>query len=471
MHIEQLYTNCLAQAAYYIESDGEIAIIDPIRDYDGYIQKAEEAGHKIRYIIETHFHADFVSGHVDLAKKTGAEIIYGPGAQTGYGIRNVEDGEVLPLGNVSLRAIHTPGHTPESTCFLLKDEQGKDHALFSGDTLFVGDVGRPDLLESGGKYTGEMLAGMMYDSLRNKIMPLPDEVLLYPAHGAGSSCGKNLGPETFSTIGDQKKNNYALQDMSRDEFIKALLEGIAPPPSYFAENARINKTGYTALNEVLNEGTIALNAEQFESSMNEGSLVIDTRDPLEFEKGFIPGSINIGLNGQYAIWAASLFSLDRKIVLVCDHGKEEESVTRLARVGFDQIKGVLQGGYPAWEQAGKEVDMLVSVDAYELGLDLKHDEKAKVLDVRKVSEYESGHIKGAELYSLDQIQSRIDELDPETDYYLHCAGGYRSVIAASILKASGFHRIKNVWGGYKEIKENHDIPLEGLQVSKPELKA
>lgn len=471
MHIEQLYTNCLAQAAYYIESDGEIAIIDPIRDYDGYIQKAEEAGHKIRYIIETHFHADFVSGHVDLAKKTGAEIIYGPGAQTGYGIRNVEDGEVLPLGNVSLRAIHTPGHTPESTCFLLKDEQGKDHALFSGDTLFVGDVGRPDLLESGGKYTGEMLAGMMYDSLRNKIMPLPDEVLLYPAHGAGSSCGKNLGPETFSTIGDQKKNNYALQDMSRDEFIKALLEGIAPPPAYFAENARINKTGYTALNEVLNEGTIALNAEQFESSMNEGSLVIDTRDPLEFEKGFIPGSINIGLNGQYAIWAASLFSLDRKIVLVCDHGKEEESVTRLARVGFDQIKGVLQGGYPAWEQAGKEVDMLVSVDAYELGLDLKHDEKAKVLDVRKVSEYESGHIKGAELYSLDQIQSRIDELDPETDYYLHCAGGYRSVIAASILKASGFHRIKNVWGGYKEIKENHDIPLEGLQVSKPELKA
>lgn len=471
MHIEQLYTNCLAQAAYYIESDGEIAIIDPIRDYDGYIQKAEEAGHKIRYIIETHFHADFVSGHVDLAKKTGAEIIYGPGAQTGYGIRNVEDGEVLPLGNVSLRAIHTPGHTPESTCFLLKDEQGKDHALFSGDTLFVGDVGRPDLLESGGKYTGEMLAGMMYDSLRNKIMPLPDEVLLYPAHGAGSSCGKNLGPETWSTIGEQKKNNYALQPMSRDEFIKALLEGIAPPPSYFAENARINKTGYTALNEVLNEGTIALNAEQFESSMNEGSLVIDTRDPLEFEKGFIPGSINIGLNGQYAIWAASLFSLDRKIVLVCDHGREEESVTRLARVGFDQIKGVLQGGYPAWEQAGKEVDMLVSVDAYELGLDLKHDEKAKVLDVRKVSEYESGHIKGAELYSLDQIQSRIDELDPETDYYLHCAGGYRSVIAASILKASGFHRIKNVWGGYKEIKENHDIPLEGLQVSKPELKA
>lgn len=471
MHIEQLYTNCLAQAAYYIESEGEVAIIDPIRDYDGYIQKADEAGHKIRYIIETHFHADFVSGHVDLAKKTGATIIYGPGAQTGYGIKNVEDGEVLPLGKVSLMALHTPGHTPESTCFLLKDEQGKDHALFSGDTLFVGDVGRPDLLESGGKYTGEMLAGMMFDSLRNKIMPLPNEVLLYPAHGAGSSCGKNLGPETYSTIGDQKKNNYALQEMSRDEFIKALLEGIAPPPAYFAENARINKTGYTALKEILSEGTMELNTEQFETAMNDGALVIDSRDPLEFEKGFVPGSINIGLNGQYAIWAASLFSLDRKIVLVCDHGKEEESVTRLARVGFDQIKGVLKGGYPAWEKAGKALDMIISVDSYELGLDLKHDENARVVDVRKVSEFENSHVKGAHLIPLNELEARKEEIDPESDLYIHCAGGYRSIIAASILKASGYHRIKNVWGGFKEIQANPDIELEGLGVNKPELKA
>lgn len=469
MKIEQLYTNCLAQAAYYIESEGEVAVIDPIRDYDDYVHKAAEEGHVIKYIIETHFHADFVSGHVDLAKRTGADIIYGPGANTSYDIRNVKDGEVLPLGKISLTALHTPGHTPESTCFLLKDENGKDHALFSGDTLFVGDVGRPDLLEAGGSYTGEMLAGMMYDSLRNKIMPLADDVLVYPAHGAGSSCGKNLGPETYSTLGEQKKTNYALQDMSREDFIRVLLEGIAPPPSYFADNARINKSGYPALKHLLAEGTHSLSANDFEKARDHGALIIDSRDPLDFEKGFVPGSINIGLNGQFAIWAASLFSLDRKIILVCDHGKEEETVTRLARVGFDQIDGVLDGGFPSWEKAGKAVDMLVSVDAYELGLDLKHDKEAKVIDVRKVSEFESGHIKNAQLLPLSEIERRKDELDEQSDYYIHCAGGYRSVIAASILKASGFHRLKNVWGGYKEIKENKDIELEGLEAQKPQL--
>lgn len=451
MKIEQLYTNCLAQAAYYIESNGEVAIIDPIRDYGIYLEKASENGASIKYIFETHFHADFVSGHIDLAKASGATIIYGPETETQYPVHIASDGETFKLGNISIKVIHTPGHTPESSCFLLTDENGKEHCLFTGDTLFVGDVGRPDLLD--GKVTKEELAGRLYDSL-NKIKTLPDEVIVYPAHGPGSACGKNIGKETFSTMGIQKQSNYALQPMSKETFIETVTSGIAPAPAYFFEDAKLNKTGYPGFDEVIAKGNQALNIEAFKThTKSEGVVIIDSRLPDFFELGFIPGSLNFGLNGQYAIWAANILPLSTKIVLVCKPGTEEESVSRLTRVGFHNILGYLNGGFDTWKQAGEKYDMVISISPEELVLDSLHNPKAIVLDVRKPTEFEAGHLSGATNIQLADINTRQSNLNKSDEILIHCAGGYRSMVAASLLKKEGFMNIKNVWGGFAKIAE------------------
>ncbi|MSQ78249.1 MAG: MBL fold metallo-hydrolase [Flavobacteriaceae bacterium] len=456
MYIQQLYTNCLAQAAYYIESNGEAAIIDPIRETTPYTQLAAERGAKIKYILETHFHADFVSGHVDLAKATGATIVYGPGTQTGFESKVATDGELLPLGNINLKVLHTPGHTLESSCYLLIDENGKENAVFSGDTLFVGEVGRPDLLD--GIMTKEELAGMMYDSLRNKLMPLPDEVLLYPAHGPGSACGKNIGKETWSTMGQQKETNYVLQQMSKEEFISAITTGIAPAPAYFFEDAKMNKNGTFSIEEIEKNGLQSLSLEIFENETKGGATILDCRPAALFELGFIPGSINVGLDGQFAIWAANVLNLHTPLLIVSEVGKEKEAVDRLARVGFATMKGYLEGGFEVWQNAGKRIDMIISIDAEEFALDAKHS-KAIVLDVRKPSEQESGYVAGAKLLPLSDIQANLNELDKEQEYIIHCAGGYRSMVAASLLKSKGFQRVKNVYGGFGQIKTT-DIPLE-----------
>lgn len=454
MYIEQLYTNCLAQACYYVESNGEAAIIDPIRDTDAYIAKAAERGAKIKYIFETHFHADFVSGHLDLAAKTGAQIVYGPDATTEYDVHNAKDGEVFQLGKLSLEVLHTPGHTLESSCYLLKDEAGKDYCLFSGDTLFVGDVGRPDLLD--GVMTKEELAGMMYESLNTKIKPLADEVILYPGHGPGSSCGKNLGPETHSTIGAQKASNYALQPMDKAEFIRQVTDGISAPPAYFFVDAKLNKKGYRSLEEVIAESNVALSLADFEKQRQQGVRVLDVRIPDEFENGFIPGALNIGLNGQFAIWAGTLLPIHEPLLLVAPEGKEEETIIRLARVGFDQIKGYLLGGMDVWIKAGKALDMVISIEPEELALDYKHS-SIEVLDVRKPGEWDTCHLEGAIHGSLQDLEAKMPSLNKETPYYVHCAGGYRSMIAASMLKAQGFDNIRNVYGGWSKIKEL-DLP-------------
>jgi glyoxylase-like metal-dependent hydrolase (beta-lactamase superfamily II)/rhodanese-related sulfurtransferase len=459
MHIEQLYTNCLAQAAYYVESNGEVAIIDPIRDYQIYIDKARNAGHTIKYIFETHFHADFVSGHVDLSKQTGAPIIYGPTAKTGFDATIAADGQVFNLGEVTITALHTPGHTPESTCFLLKNADGTDHCVFTGDTLFVGDVGRPDLLDGNPDLNTEKMAGWLYDSLNSKLKPLADNVIVYPAHGPGSACGKSMGKETFSTIGVQKASNYAMADISKEEFITQVTDGITPPPDYFFKDAKLNKMGYASISDVSSNGMQALSVDAFDDLRQNGALVIDSRDPLEFENGFIPGAINIGLNGQYAIWAATLFDLDRKIILLTSEGSEQESVTRLARVGFDNICGYLNGGFDAWQQAGKKIDLLVSVDSEELGLEQKHGKNIGIIDVRKPSEFEGGHVEGAEFITLATLQDHLVDLDRDKDYYVYCAGGYRSVIACSMMKANGLQRIRNVYGGYGAIKNDERVAL------------
>jgi glyoxylase-like metal-dependent hydrolase (beta-lactamase superfamily II)/rhodanese-related sulfurtransferase len=459
MHIEQLYTNCLAQAAYYVESNGEVAIIDPIRDYQIYIDKAKNAGHTIKYIFETHFHADFVSGHVDLSKQTGAPIIYGPTAKTGFDATIATDGQVFNLGEVTITALHTPGHTPESTCFLLKNADGTDHCVFTGDTLFVGDVGRPDLLDGNPDLNTEKMAGWLYDSLNSKLKPLADNVIVYPAHGPGSACGKSMGKETFSTIGVQKASNYAMADISKEEFITQVTDGITPPPDYFFKDAKLNKMGYASISDVSSNGMQALSVDAFDELRQNGALVIDSRDPLEFENGFIPGAINIGLNGQYAIWAATLFDLDRKIILLTSEGSEQESVTRLARVGFDNICGYLNGGFDAWQQAGKKIDLLVSVDSEELGLEQKHGKNIGIIDVRKPSEFEGGHVEGAEFITLATLQDHLVDLDRDKDYYVYCAGGYRSVIACSMMKANGLQRIRNVYGGYGAIKNDERVAL------------
>lgn len=455
MYIEQLYTNCLAEAAYYIESNGEAAIIDPIRETGLYLEMAEKRGTKIKYVFETHFHADFISGHIDLAKQTGAKIIFGPGAETAYDIYNAQDGELFKIGNISIKALHTPGHTPESTCYLLFDESNQEHSLFSGDTLFVGDVGRPDLLD--GKMTKEELAGMMYDSLNNKIKILPDEVIVYPAHGPGSSCGKNLGKETWSTIGHQKKTNYALREMSKTEFVNEVTEGLVAPPAYFFSDARINKQGYESLDSVMKKNMKALGSDEVKLELTAGAMVLDTRDPDSFEKGFIPGSINIGLNGMFAIWAGTVLDISLPLVIVADPGKEEESIIRLARVGYEKIRGYLSGGFSSWKNAGLDIDRVSSVSATDFADKVKSG--AAVLDVRKYSEVEMGHIKDANIIPLADLPANMSSIDSNKPLYIHCAGGYRSMIAASLLKNKGFNNVINVYMGWSEIK-NTDAPIE-----------
>ena len=457
MKIEQLYTGCLAQGAYYIESDGEVAIIDPLREIQQYIDKAKVDNAKIKYILETHFHADFVSGHVDLAKKTGATIVFGPGASTEYNIHSAKDGEELKLGKVTIKVLHTPGHTLESATYLLKDENGKDHAIFSGDTLFLGDVGRPDLAIKS-DLTKEDLAGMLFDSLRTKIMPLADDVIVYPAHGAGSACGKNLSKETVGVLGEQKKTNYALRaDMTKAEFVKEVLDGIAPPPQYFAKNALLNKMGYDDFDTVLKTGDIALNPEEFEAIANqESALVLDVRSQADFIKGHIPNSIFIGLNGGFAPWVGALIKdIKQPTILVVPEGKSAEAVTRLSRVGYDNTLGYLNGGLEAWQEAGKDIDTLESISAEEFANRAK-SETLNILDVRKDGEYQASHLEDVQHLSLDVINEKMKDLSKDKTYYVHCAGGYRSVIAESILKARGFNNLIDVEGGFAAIK-NTDL--------------
>lgn len=460
MFIKQFYTSCLSEAAYYIESEGEVAIIDPLRDTEEYIMLAKQNNAGIKYIFETHFHADFVSGHIDLGKKTGAPIIFGPGAVTNYEVYNAKDNEIFKLGKISIQVLHTPGHTLESSCYLLRDENDKPHAIFTGDTLFVGDVGRPDL--SSGNMTSTELAGIMYDTIQNKIMPLSDDVIVYPAHGAGSSCGKSLGPETFSTIGEQKKNNYALQPQSKEEFIAAVTDGLAVPPKYFAINAQINMQGYTSLDAVKQKGLTALSIEEFKILKSGDVLVLDTRHASIFTQGFIPGSIFIGLEGRFAEWAGSLLSFDKPMILVTEPGKEEETVVRLSRVGFDKILGYLRGGFEAWQQAGEPTDMIIDIEADELAMDIPHDPNLVVVDVRRETEFADGHVAGAQNLPLNEMNDVVNlaHFEENQNLYVHCAGGYRSVIAASLLKREGTHNLRNVLGGWSKIKEQKNIKTE-----------
>lgn len=454
MFVQQLYTNCLAEAAYYIESNGEAAVIDPIREIESYVNLANSRGAKIKYVFETHFHADFVSGHIDLAKKTGAQIVYGPLADTDYKVYNAKDGEEFKIGSLTIRALHTPGHTPESTCYLLLDESYQEYCIFTGDTLFVGDVGRPDLLD--GKMTKEELAGMMYESLNTKIKTLPDEVIVYPAHGPGSSCGKNLGKETWSTIGQQKKLNYALAEMTKDQFIEALTEGLTAPPAYFFSDARINKQGYHSIDDVKRKNMQALSVAEAEAMISTGALVLDTRNPEVFEKGFIPGAINIGLNGMFAIWAGTVLDINRDLILVCETGKEEEGVIRLARVGYEKVLGYVNGGIQSWISEGKPVDTINSIEPFQFAVKVK--EGANVLDVRKYSETEAGHVKHATVIPLADLEKNLSAIKKEEPVYVHCAAGYRSMIASSILKSRGFQNIINVHEGWNKIKDS-GVPI------------
>ncbi|MEQ6168726.1 MULTISPECIES: MBL fold metallo-hydrolase [unclassified Ekhidna] len=458
MNIEQIYTGCLAQGAYYIESEGEAAIIDPLRESAPYLKKADKEGAKIKYIFETHFHADFVSGHVDLAKKSGGKIIYGPGAKAEFDFHEATDGEVFELGNIKIKVLHTPGHTLESTTYLLIDENGKEHAIFSGDTLFIGDVGRPDLAQKG-EMTQDDLAGMLFESLRSKIITLPDNVIVYPAHGAGSACGKNMSKETFDLLGNQKKTNYALRaDMSKEEFIKEVTDGLLPPPQYFAQNVAMNKSEAVGLDSVLEKGKVPLDVETFEAMANhEGALVLDTRNQKDFVKGHIPNSIFIGIDGNFAPWVGALIpDLQQPIVFLADEGREEEVVTRLSRVGYDNTLGYLDGGIDAWIKADKEVETLESISANEFA-EAYEGGNLHVMDVRKPGEFEAEHIEDAESLPLDYISENMDQVDENKKYHIHCAGGYRSVIAASILKSRGFHNLVDVAGGFKAIKDT-DIP-------------
>lgn len=460
MNIEQIYTGCLAQGAYYIESEGEVAIIDPLRETDPYIKRAAEHHHTIKYIFETHFHADFVSGHVDLADKTGAKIIFGPGASTGYRMYEAKDQEEFVLGKIKIKVLHTPGHTPESSSFLLKDETGKEHALFSGDTLFIGDVGRPDLAIKS-DLTREDLAGFLFDSLRGKIMPLPDDVIVYPAHGAGSACGKNMSTETFDTLGNQKKTNYALRaDMTREEFIEEVTEGLLPPPQYFAKNAALNKFGYDSIDTVMERGVVPLDVQEFEDMVNRtGALVLDTRDQETFKEGFVPNSIFIGLDGQFASWVGTLFpDIKQPIVLISDEGKEEETVLRLARVGYDNTLGYLKGGFAAWKNAGKETDTIASISAENLASRINGGNHTPVLDVRKPTEYQAQHVVNAVNIPLNYLNDYMDQLAKDQTYYLYCLTGYRSMIMASILKARGFEQVTDVSRGFEALKQT-EVPL------------
>ncbi|MGQ0827260.1 MAG: MBL fold metallo-hydrolase [Bacteroidota bacterium] len=455
MYTEQLYTSCLAEAAYYIESNGEAAIIDPLRETEPYITMATRRDATIKYVFETHFHADFVSGHIDLAKKTGATIVYGPTAETGFDSLIAKDKQEFKIGNITLRVLHTPGHTMESVCYLLIDEKGKEHAVFTGDTLFVGDVGRPDLAIKS-DLTRDDLAGMLYESLNTKIKTLPDDVIVYPAHGAGSACGKNIGKETFSTIGIQKKINYALQPMTKEEFVTAVTAGLGDPPTYFFMDAMLNKGGYTNIDEVLTKNTKPLSVDEFETATRSTeALILDTRTPDEFETGTIPNAINIGLNGQYAPWVGALLDPKKTLLLITNEGKETEAVLRLARVGYENVKGFLKSGINAWKAAGKSVATINSVNAGEFA---KMFSEKNIIDVRNPGEWGNGVIANARLIALGDLEKELKTLDKNQSYFIHCAGGYRSMMATSILQKNGFKNVTNIRGGITKIKEA-GIPL------------
>jgi len=462
MKIEQIYTGCLAQGAYYIESEGEAVVIDPLREVDSYIEQAKKDGAKIKYVFETHFHADFVSGHVDLSHKTGARIVYGPTASPGFDALVAKDGEEFKVGKLTFRVLHTPGHTMESACFLLLDENGKEKALFSGDTLFIGDVGRPDLAQKAAHMTQEQLAETLFDSLRNKVMTLPDNVIVYPAHGAGSACGKNMSKETFDTLGHQKAINYALRaNMTKAEFVKEVTTGLIPPPAYFPLNVAMNKHGYDSIDEVIKRGTHALSPRAFETAANEtGALVLDTRDAQKFSEGFIPNSINIGIDGNFAPWVGALIpDIKQEILLITEPGREEEVVTRLARVGYDYCIGYLDGGFAAWKTSGKEVDTIQRITAKQFADILAANPEAPVFDVRKESEFLSEHVQSAENVPLDFVNDAMASLPKDKTCYIHCAGGYRSMIFASILRARGYDNLVDVSDGFKAMKETEKFKL------------
>jgi len=454
MKVEQIYTGCLAQGAYYIESEGEAAIIDPLRETTPYIEKAKENKVKIKYIFETHFHADFVSGHLDLSKKTGATIVYGPNAETSFEKHEAKDQEEFKVGKLTIKTLHTPGHTMESTTYLLLDEKGKEYAIFSGDTLFIGDVGRPDLAQKKGHLTKEDLAAYLYDSLRKKIMPLPDDIIVYPAHGAGSACGKNMSKETWDTLGNQKKTNYALRaDMTKEEFIKEVTDGLLPPPDYFMMNAKLNKVGYESIDEVMERGTKAFSAREFELVANEtNALILDVRSKEEFVKGFIPNSIFIGLDGSFAPWVGALIpDLKQEILIVAPKGRAEETVKRLARVGYDHAIGYIEGSFDAWEAYGGEIDQVETIDVIAFEKTYQQDNTINILDVRKPAEWESEHIAQSQNFPLDFINKQMSEVNRNTNYYMHCRSGYRSTVAASIMKARGFEKLINVQGKFDDM--------------------
>ncbi len=459
MFIKQLYTGCLSEAAYYIESDGEAAIIDPLRDIEPYLELAHERNASIKYIFETHFHADFVSGHLDLAAATKAPIVYGPETVTSFPVHIAKDGEDFRIGKLTVRALHTPGHTLESTCYLLLDEQGEPNAIFTGDTLFVGDVGRPDLFS--GNLSKEALAGHLFESLNNKIKTLPDHVTVYPAHGPGSACGKNLGPNTYSTIGDEKRSNYALLAEDKADFIKQVTEGLATPPQYFPINAQINKEGYDTMNTVMERSLKPLSIAEFKEKAAAGAVILDTRNANVFTEGFVPGSISIGLEGRFAEWAGSLLPFDQPMLLITAAGQEAETIVRLARVGFDKVQGYLEGGFEGWKAAGEKIDMIISVDADELAMDIPHDENLVVVDVRKPAEYADGHIKDAINVTLSDMTDpgALADMDDHLNLYVHCAGGYRSVIACSIMKREGIHNLRNVNGGFAKMKDQKGLTV------------
>ena len=458
MKIEQIYTGCLAQGAYYITSNGEAAIIDPLRETQPYLDRLAKDGVKLKYIFETHFHADFVSGHVDLSDKTNAPIVYGATAKPAFDAIVAEDNRLFELGNVKIKVLHTPGHTMESSCYLLIDENGKELALFSGDTLFLGDVGRPDLAQKAANMSQEDLAGLLYESLYNKILPLDDDIVVYPAHGAGSACGKNMMKQTVDTLGNQKKVNYALNQPSKEAFIKAVTDGLLPPPAYFGMNVAMNKNGYSSFENVLNQGMKALTATEFEAmAETSAALILDVRNNTEFAKGFIPQAVNIGLAGDFAPWVGAIIvDVQQPILLVTDLGKEKEAITRLSRVGFDNVLGYLAGGFEAWQNSGKETDKINRITAEQFSTELKRNE-TKVLDVRKESEYAAEHVEEAYNKPLNYINDWIKDIDAKEHFYLHCAGGYRSMIAASILQARGYRNFTEIEGGFNAIAKT-DLP-------------
>ena len=453
MKIEQIYTGCLAQGAYYIVSENEAAIIDPLRETKPYIERLEKDGVKLKYIFETHFHADFVSGHLDLSKKTGAPIVYGPTAEPDFEAIIAEDNQIFEIGNIKIKVLHTPGHTLESSTFLLIDEDGRETAIFSGDTLFLGDVGRPDLAQQAAHMTQQQLAGMLYESLQNKIMPLADDITVYPAHGAGSACGKNMQKETVDTLGNQKKTNYALNQPDKESFVREVLDGLSAPPKYFGMNVALNKGGYSSFEEVLEKGNNPLDTEAFQNLAEEsGALILDTRSAADFHKGFIPNSVNIGLKGDFAPWVgAMIVDVQQPILLVCDSGTEEEVITRLSRVGFDNVLGYLHGGFESWKNSGKETDSIHRISPQEFAE--QFNENSKVIDVRKESEYEAEHVENAFRRPLADIGEWASTIDDREHFFIHCAGGYRSMIAASILNSRGIRNFSEVEGGFNKIKE------------------